>query len=185
VKHGLSALDPVRYGVGVVNSLATFRHKVSLETLDVPAEVVLQVVHDLCEVNSPAALRPKRRRPLERELRENLLGFGEEAVAGLFEMLAVDVRERSGGSLGSFARRSSAGHQWQWWTAIPFLAVRERTGLSRSTIWRLERQGEFPRHHRISPSVVAWVEEDVTSWIERKRGSVVGDRRTNAPTTIA
>ena len=60
--------------------------------------------------------------------------------------------------------------------AIPkllrFPAVRERTGLSRSTIWRLERRGEFPKHHRISLNVVAWVEEDVTNWIELKRGSV-------------
>jgi prophage regulatory protein len=55
---------------------------------------------------------------------------------------------------------------------LRFPAVRERTGLSRSTIWRLERRGEFPRHHRISPNVVAWVEEDVSSWIELKRGSV-------------
>ena len=49
---------------------------------------------------------------------------------------------------------------------LRFPAVRERTGLSRSTIWRLERRGEFPRHHRISPNVVAWVEEDVAEWIE-------------------
>jgi predicted DNA-binding transcriptional regulator AlpA len=42
------------------------------------------------------------------------------------------------------------------------------TGLSRSTIWRLERRGEFPRHHRIAPNVVAWVEEDVIGWIEER-----------------
>jgi prophage regulatory protein len=44
--------------------------------------------------------------------------------------------------------------------------VRERTGLSRSTIWRLERRGEFPKHHRIAPNVVAWIEQEITSWIE-------------------
>jgi hypothetical protein len=33
---------------------------------------------------------------------------------------------------------------------LRFSAVRERTGLSRSTIWRLERQGVFPKHRRIS-----------------------------------
>jgi prophage regulatory protein len=49
---------------------------------------------------------------------------------------------------------------------LRFPAVRERTGLSRSTIWRLERRGEFPKHHRISPNVVAWVEQDVAEWIE-------------------
>jgi len=49
---------------------------------------------------------------------------------------------------------------------LRFPAVRERTGLSRSTIWRLERRGEFPTHHRIAPNVVAWIEEEITSWIE-------------------
>ena len=48
---------------------------------------------------------------------------------------------------------------------LRFPVVREMTGLSRSTIWRLERRGEFPKHHRIAPNVVAWVEEDVTTWI--------------------
>jgi len=48
---------------------------------------------------------------------------------------------------------------------LRFPIVRERTGLSRSTIWRLERRGEFPRHHRIAPNVVAWIEEEVAAWI--------------------
>ena len=55
---------------------------------------------------------------------------------------------------------------------LRFPAVRERTGLSRSTIWRLERRGEFPKHHRIAPNVVAWVEEDVSDWIQLRTSSV-------------
>jgi prophage regulatory protein len=51
---------------------------------------------------------------------------------------------------------------------LRFPAVRERTGLSRSTIWRLERRGAFPRHHRISPNAVAWVEDDIANWIRSK-----------------
>jgi prophage regulatory protein len=51
---------------------------------------------------------------------------------------------------------------------LRFPSVREMTGLSRSTIWRLERRGEFPRHHRIAPNVVAWVEEDLIGWIEER-----------------
>jgi prophage regulatory protein len=54
---------------------------------------------------------------------------------------------------------------------LRFPVVRERTGLSRSTIWRLERRGEFPQHHRIAPNVVAWVEEDVAHWIELRTGA--------------
>ena len=36
---------------------------------------------------------------------------------------------------------------------LRFPMVRERTGLSRSTIWRLERCGDFPKHRRISDLV--------------------------------
>ena len=70
------------------------------------------------------------------------------------------------------ASRAEFAHVRSPLKLLRFPAVRERTGLSRSTIWRLERRGAFPQHHRISPNVVAWVEEDVTSWIELKRGSV-------------
>ena len=55
---------------------------------------------------------------------------------------------------------------------LRFPAVRERTGLSRSTIWRLERVGAFPRHRRISANAVAWLEDDVMAWIESKMRDV-------------
>src|SRR5688500_8887809 len=44
---------------------------------------------------------------------------------------------------------------------LRFPAVRDRTGLSRSTVWRLERAGEFPRHRRLSANTVAWAEDEV------------------------
>ena len=54
---------------------------------------------------------------------------------------------------------------------LRFPAVRERTGLSRSTIWRLERRGEFPKHRRIAPNIVAWSEPEISRWIEERLGS--------------
>jgi prophage regulatory protein len=54
---------------------------------------------------------------------------------------------------------------------LRFPVVRERTGLSRSTIWRLERRGEFPKHYRIAPNVVAWSEQEVSNWIEERLGA--------------
>ena len=51
---------------------------------------------------------------------------------------------------------------------LRFTAVRERTGLSRSTIWRLERRGEFPKHRLISTNAVAWVEGELVAWIRAK-----------------
>jgi predicted DNA-binding transcriptional regulator AlpA len=51
---------------------------------------------------------------------------------------------------------------------LRFPDVRARTGLSRSTVWRLERQGAFPRHRRISANVVAWLEAEVSEWIRSR-----------------
>jgi prophage regulatory protein len=55
---------------------------------------------------------------------------------------------------------------------LRFPAIRERTGLSRTTIWRLERSGDFPRHRRISANAVAWVEEEVLGWIRSRIGVI-------------
>jgi prophage regulatory protein len=54
---------------------------------------------------------------------------------------------------------------------LRFPDVHERTGLSRSTIWRMERRGEFPKHHRIAPNVVAWSEQEISRWIEQRVGA--------------
>ena len=51
---------------------------------------------------------------------------------------------------------------------LRFAAVHERTGLSRSTIWRLEHRGQFPKHRPISTNAVAWVEGEVAAWIQAK-----------------
>src|SRR5258708_7525755 len=48
---------------------------------------------------------------------------------------------------------------------IRFAAVKDRTGLSRSTIWRLERQGAFPKHRRISSNAVGWLEQEINEWV--------------------
>lgn len=79
-----------------------------------------------------------------------------------------------------------------------FSELRRRTGLSRSTIWRLERAGEFPRHFQISRNAVAWLESDVVAWIgartvegQAERGSQAGcagrrmDRAVAAVRTVA
>src|SRR4051812_38983741 len=44
-------------------------------------------------------------------------------------------------------------------------AVLQMTGLSRSTVWRMERQGQFPRRHRIAKTAVGWLEEDICAWM--------------------
>jgi len=43
--------------------------------------------------------------------------------------------------------------------------VCEIVGLSRSTIYRLERAGEFPRRRRLGVNSVGWMSSDIQQWI--------------------
>jgi len=43
--------------------------------------------------------------------------------------------------------------------------VVRRTGLSATTIWRLERDGEFPPRVRLTEHSVGWPEVEVERWI--------------------
>lgn len=46
--------------------------------------------------------------------------------------------------------------------------VKKRTGLSRSTVWRLEQSGHFPAHFKISPKLVGWKASEIDTWIESR-----------------
>ena len=48
---------------------------------------------------------------------------------------------------------------------ISYDEVHDRTGLSRTTIWRLEKIKDFPQSVRISPGRRAWRESDLDKWI--------------------
>ena len=50
--------------------------------------------------------------------------------------------------------------------------VRSMTGLSRTTRWRLERVGQFPRRRQISPGAVGWLESEVLAWMNQGSDSV-------------
>ncbi len=46
--------------------------------------------------------------------------------------------------------------------------VARLTGLSRTTRWRLERAGRFPRKRRISENAVAWVASEIEIWMAER-----------------
>lgn len=48
-------------------------------------------------------------------------------------------------------------------------AVRELTGLSLSTVRRLEKAGNFPKRLKLSKSAVGWVESEVVAWVEARQ----------------
>jgi len=58
---------------------------------------------------------------------------------------------------------------------IRWPVVRQMTGLSRSTIDRLEHRGEFPRRLLISSHAVAWRHGDVLAWAESRQTRPVPD----------
>ena len=43
--------------------------------------------------------------------------------------------------------------------------VRSVVRLSRSTVWRLESGGAFPRRRRLSANSVGWIEDEVINWV--------------------
>lgn len=47
-------------------------------------------------------------------------------------------------------------------------AVRKISGLSTSTIWRLEREGLFPKRRKIGKRAVGWLLSDVNAWVASK-----------------
>jgi prophage regulatory protein len=49
-----------------------------------------------------------------------------------------------------------------------FKELRQRVGLSRTSIWRLERKGQFPPRRHLSENAVAWVEDEVDQWVRAR-----------------
>ena len=43
--------------------------------------------------------------------------------------------------------------------------VRTLTSLCKSTRWRMERRGEFPKRVKLSPGRVGWRQTDIEAWI--------------------
>lgn len=43
--------------------------------------------------------------------------------------------------------------------------VFKRVGLSEATVWRLRRQGKFPKPIRLSGSRIGWPEKEIEDWI--------------------
>jgi prophage regulatory protein len=51
---------------------------------------------------------------------------------------------------------------------LPFREVSQRVALSRSTIWRMERAGQFPKRRRLSVNKVAWWEPEIEEWLRSR-----------------
>lgn len=54
--------------------------------------------------------------------------------------------------------------------------VEERTGLARSTIYKLIGEGEFPEPIRLAARSVGWVEQEVDAWLDSRERKNAGQR---------
>lgn len=51
--------------------------------------------------------------------------------------------------------------------------VMQKCGLSKTSLYKLEKAGDFPQHFMLTPRCCAWYEHDVNAWIELRRGTAV------------
>lgn len=52
--------------------------------------------------------------------------------------------------------------------------VKQRTGLSRSSIYRLMSEASFPQSCKLGERIIAWVEADIERWLAEKIASSRG-----------
>lgn len=46
----------------------------------------------------------------------------------------------------------------------------KKTGLSATTIYYMERRGEFPKHFMLTPRCAVWDEAEIDAWLESRKG---------------
>ncbi|MGE7197549.1 helix-turn-helix transcriptional regulator [Brevundimonas sp.] len=61
---------------------------------------------------------------------------------------------------------------------LPWGRVRDMTGISRTTAWRMQQSGTFPEPVQVSPGRVGWWESELTAW---KSARSVGGAKTLRP----
>ena len=52
--------------------------------------------------------------------------------------------------------------------------VIKKTGLSRSTIYTLISQGEFPKQIKLSTRTIGWLDSDIDAWLDARIASCKG-----------
>lgn len=48
-----------------------------------------------------------------------------------------------------------------------------KIGLSATTIYNLERSGDFPKHVLLTPRCAAWAEDEVDAWLEARKAAQI------------
>ena len=64
---------------------------------------------------------------------------------------------------------------------LPWPRVRDLTGISRTTAWRLQKAGDFPLPVVISPGRVGWRESELEAWKASRAPRRASSRATSPP----
>lgn len=56
--------------------------------------------------------------------------------------------------------------------------VTELLGVDRSTLWRWEKSGHFPRRRRLGPRTVGWPKAEVDEWVKTRPVVTLGRGQT-------
>ena len=51
--------------------------------------------------------------------------------------------------------------------------VLRKTGLSRTSQYKLEKAGDFPRHFMLTPRCAVWFEDEVDVWLEARQAAAI------------
>lgn len=64
--------------------------------------------------------------------------------------------------------------------------VKERTGLGKTTIYKMQSRGEFPMSRELTPGAVGWLEEEIEAWCTRRdqASRPVAERRRRGPSRL-
>lgn len=47
--------------------------------------------------------------------------------------------------------------------------VLAKTGLSKTTVYNLEKAGDFPTHFMLTPRCAVWFEDEIDVWLQERR----------------
>lgn len=51
--------------------------------------------------------------------------------------------------------------------------VIRKTGLPRTSLYRLEKAGDFPRHFLLTPRCAVWFEDEIDAWLEDRQAKAI------------
>jgi prophage regulatory protein len=47
-------------------------------------------------------------------------------------------------------------------------------GLSKATVWNMDRKGKFPKHRKLGPRSTGWLDTEIHEWIHERFGNSTG-----------